>query len=162
MPIVKVQNVPLIAQKSDGVCWCASALMVYKWAQATGNATMKNPLDDAGMKKRYEDNGDWGSSQNGILATTFNMKTHASIPMEYTELNTFLQKHGPIWTAGQKNWGGNNHGHVVVICGVADTGVFIHDPEPVGQGSSQWLTWAQIKKYTDGATQADVKFLTAV
>ena len=37
-----------------------------------------------------------------------------------------------------------------------------HDPEPVGQGSSQWLTWAQINKYIDGATEADVKFLTAV
>ena len=160
MPITKVQNVPLVAQRGDGVCWFASALMLYKWAQATGHTTMKDPMADSGMKMRWDNNLDWGSGHNAFLATTLAMKTHASIPTEYQGLNTFFQSHGPIWAAGQKTWGGADHGHVVVICGVADTGVFIHDPEPVNQGVSLWLTWSQLKKYTDGAS-ATVQFLTA-
>ncbi len=161
MAIVKVQNVPLIAQPTDGVCWFASAQMVYKWSQTTGNGSMTNPENHAASKKRYDDNGDWYSGQNGLLAGYFNMVKHSSVSMDLASLTAFFQQHGPIWTSGQKNWGGNNHGHVVVICGVADTGVFIHDPEPVGKGNSQWLTWAQIQKYIDGATDADYKFLTA-
>ena len=83
------------------------------------------------------------------------------MPADYNGLNTFFASHGPIWAAGQKNWCGNDHGHVVVVCGVADTGVFIHDPEPVGHGSSIWLTWDQWKKYVDGFS-ASVQFLTAM
>ncbi len=160
MSITKVQNVPLVAQISDGVCWCASALMLYRWAQATGNSGMKDPLSDSGTKSRWENNKDWDPSDNGFLASTLNMQIQSSIPTDYTFLNTFLQLHGPIWAAGQKNWGGANHGHVVVICGVADTGVFIYDPEPVNQGSSQWLTWDQLRNFSAGTT-ADVKYLTA-
>jgi hypothetical protein len=161
MSIIKVQNVPLIAQPTDGVCWFSCAQMVYKWRVATGKGSMTNPENHAPSKKRYDDNGDWFSGQNGMLAGYFSMKKHSSVPMDLAGLTTFFQTHGPIWAGGQKNWGGNNHGHVIVICGVADTGVFIHDPEPVGKGSSQWLTWEQIKKYIDGLTTADYQFLTA-
>lgn len=161
MAIIKVPNVPLIAQPTDGVCWFACAQMVYKWCKATGNGSMTNPESHAPSKKRYDDNLDWNSAQNGLLASYFNMKTHSSVSMDLSGLTAFFQKNGPIWTAGQKTWGGNNHGHVIVIAGVADTGVFILDPEPVGYGSSQWLTWDQIKKFIDGATKADYKFLTA-
>jgi hypothetical protein len=161
MPITKVPHVSLIAQRADGVCWCASALMLYKWSINSGHAGMKDPLADSGMKWRWDNNKDWSSSDNAFLASTLAMKTHGSIPADYSGLNTFFVSHGPIWAAGQKNWGGNNHGHVVVTCGVADTGVFIHDPEPVGNGSSFWLTWAQWKKYVDGFT-ASVQFLTAM
>ena len=88
------------------------------------------------------------------------MKTLSAVPRDYAALNTLFQLRGPIWCAGHKTWGGGGHGHVVVICGVADTGVFIHDPEPVNQGSSIWLTWDQLKKYIDG-TSPVVQFLTA-
>jgi len=151
----------LVPQRADGVCWCASAIMLYKWSQATGNTGMKDPLSDSGTKWRWDNNKDWAPGDNAYLATTLNMKTHDDVPTDYDGLNSFLQSHGPIWTAGQKNWGGANHGHVVVICGVADTGVLIYDPEPVNQGCSQWLTWDQLAKYTDG-TSATVKYMTAV
>ncbi len=163
MPIHKVQKVPLMSQPTDGVCWMVSAQMVYKWSQATGNGNMRDPMDDEGSKARYGRNGDWSSAQNGLLAGYFNMVTHKhnAFTMDYNSLSNFLICKGPIWTGLQKNWGGNNHGHVVVICGAADTGVFIHDPEPMKSGSAEWLTWDQIKKAVDGLSGADYQFLTA-
>jgi hypothetical protein len=161
MPIIKVQHVPLIAQPTDGVCWFVCAQMVYKWSKATGHGKMTDPMKHDPSRDRFEHNRDWFSGQNGILAGYFNMKTHATVSLDFAGLKSFLQAHGPIWTAGQKNWDGNDYGHVVVLCGVADTGVFIHDPMPVGRGGSRWLTWKQIQKYVDGATKADYKFLTA-
>ena len=162
MAIVKVQNVPLVAQPKDGVCWWASAQMCYKWSQATGNGSMTNPDDDIGFAKRFADNGDWYCGKNGFMATAFNMKRFSSLTMDFDTVNTFLAKHGPVFTSVQKNWSGNNYSHAIVICGVADTGVFIHDPMPVNQGSSTWLTWAQIQKAIDGVSaDADYQFLTA-
>lgn len=161
MAITKLQNVPLLPQPTDGVCWMKSAQMVYEWQKASGKGGMKDPMSDSGFKTRYENNGDWWGGQNGILARTFNMKTHGSLAMSYDSLNTFMAKHGPVWTGLKKNWGGNNHGHVVVICGVADTGVLIHDPEPMHKGTQLWLTWDQINKAIAAITDADYQFLTA-
>jgi hypothetical protein len=164
MPIHVIQKVPLMAQPTDGVCWMMSALMVYKWSQNTGSGNMRNPMDDEGSKARYERNGDWSSGHNGLLAGYFNMVTHknSALEMNYDSLSTFLICKGPVWTALQKNWGGNDHGHVVVMCGAADTGVLIHDPEPMKQGSALWLTWNQIKTAINGLSGADYQFLTAV
>ena len=161
MAIVQVQNVPLMSQPTDGVCWMVSAQMVYKWSKAAGKGDMKDPMSDSGSKTRYENNGDWSQSQNGLLAGYFNMKKHSSVTMSCDSLIKFFDSHGPIWTGVQKNWGGNNHGHVVVICGVADTGVFMHDPEPMKSGTAAWMTWDQINKAINGLSGADYQFLTA-
>jgi hypothetical protein len=161
MAIIKVQSVPLIPQPTDGVCWYVSARMCYRWSQATGTGSMTNPADDVGMHTRFLNNGDWSSDQNGILARTFKMKTFNGVSMDFDNLNSFFTSHGPIWTALQKNWGGHNFGHVVVICGVADTGVFINDPHPVGYGSQKWLTWDQINRAISSFPGGDFGFLTA-
>jgi hypothetical protein len=162
MALSKVQNVPLVSQYDTGVCWMASAMMVYKWQEATGNGSMIDPMSHADSAGRYGRNGDWFCGNNGMLAGYFKMKKHSSLSMTYEAVSSFLAKHGPIWTGLQKNWTGKNHGHVVVICGVADTGVFIHDPEPVKQGSSMWLTWGQINKALSAISDvADYQFLTA-
>jgi hypothetical protein len=150
-----------MSQPTDGVCWMVSAQMVYKWAKATGNGSMIDPMSDPGSRSRYERNGDWWCGQNGLLAGYFKMKTHSSLPMDYAGLSGFMAKHGPVWTGLKKNWGGHSHGHVVVICGAADTGVFIHDPEPMHYGTAMWLTWAQINKAISAITDADYQFLTA-
>lgn len=100
MAITKLHNMTLVAQRGDGVCWCASAIMLYKWGRASGQHRMVNPLADAGTKWRWEQNGDWDPSDNGYLATTLNMETHSSIPLDYNGLKSFLKEHGPIWTAG--------------------------------------------------------------
>ena len=150
MAITKLDKVPLRYQYASGVCWFACSRMVYLWSQATGRGSMTDPRDDAGYFQRYNDNGSVGCDQNWHIAQQFNMKKHPSITMDCKSVDEFLKAHGPIWTGLQKNWGGYNHGHVVVICGVADTGVFIHDPEPINQGSTLWLTWDQIGKALNG------------
>ena len=54
-----------------------------------------------------------------------NMVKITSISMDYDSLVSKFAKHGPIFTSVQKNWNGNDYAHAVVMCGVADTGVFI-------------------------------------
>lgn len=49
----------------------------------------------------------------------------------------------------------------VVLCGVADTGVLVYDPEPVGKGSSFWLTWKQLDTYIKGEP-ATAQFMTVI
>jgi hypothetical protein len=163
MPIYKVDKVPLIPQPTDGVCWYACCRMLYKWSQATGNGSMKNPHDDEGFRKRFEDNGDWWCGDNHFMASKLVMNSFSSIDLAYFSLSGFLATQGPIFTSVQKNWSGNNYGHAIVICGVSDTGVFIHDPMPVKIASTKWLTWAQIKKAIDGVSDvANPQFMTAV
>lgn len=161
MSITKLANVPLVPQPTDGVCWYACARMLYRWSKATGRGVMTNPQDDSGYHTRFQNNGDIAAFQNNHLGRSLNMKLHSSLSLDYDTVLSFLQDHGPIWTGLRKNWGGNDHGHVVVICGVADTGVFIHDPEPVKQGSTLWLTWDQIKKAVAGEPKSDPPFMTA-
>ncbi len=161
MAITKLSNMTLVAQRGTGVCWCASAIMLYKWGRKAGHMRMVDPLTDPGTKWRWDENKSWGKEDNAYLATTLNMQTQSSIPMNYAGLNDFLTAHGPIWAAGRKTWTGEAYGHVVVICGVADTGVLIYDPEPVNQGSSRWLTWNQLSGYVKGIDAA-VQFMTVV
>ena len=164
MGITKLSNVPLKYQYASGVCWFASARMCYAWSQATGRGLMTDPKSDPGYFERYNRNGSVGCDQNWHIAQQFNMVKHSSVSMDYEGVSAFLTSHGPMWTGLQKNWGGNNHGHVVVICGVSNTGVFVHDPEPKNQGSTFWLTWAQINKAVDGLTDVaspNPQFLSA-
>jgi hypothetical protein len=136
------------------------AKMLYKWQQKSGKGAMLNPDTYEGTRTRFETNKDWYSGQNGLLASWLQMKK-PSVTMDFDSVKSALSTNGPIWTSGYKTWSGGGHGHVVVIFGVADTGVLINDPEPMNVGKEMWLTWSQIKKYVDGATEADVKFLTA-
>lgn len=162
MSITKLSHVPLMYQKSDGVCWYACSRMLYKWSAATGRGGAKNPATaDQGYIDRYNRNGTVGSQDNWHLANAFNFNQHSSITMDEDSINTFLQEHGPIWAGVAKNWHGNSgYGHVVVICGVATTGVFIHDPQPERQGSTFWLTWDQIKTAVNGI-DGSPQFLSA-
>lgn len=163
MSTTKVQGVPLIAQPTDGSCWYASAQMLYKYAAANGGV-MKDPEKVPMTKSMFDRNSTWDSTNSGLLARTLGMSTHSTFPLDNDVLWYYLTVYGPIWTSLQKNWGGHNHGHVVVITGSRDGasgGVLIHDPEPMKRGSSIWLTWKQIKKAVDGQPEADYHFLTA-
>jgi len=165
MGITKLSNVPLKYQYASGVCWFACSRMVYAWSQATGRGNMTDPRADPGYFQRYNDNGSVGCEQNWHIAQQFNMVKHDSVDMDYESVSEFLKTHGPMWTGVRKNWGGNNHGHVIVICGVSETGVFVHDPEPMNQGSTFWLTWSQIEHATSELRRLaspNPQFLSAV
>ncbi len=118
MAIIKANDVPLIPQKKDGVCWFACARMLYRWSQKTGRGSMRNPAEVEMTKLRYEANATWNAFQNGLLADQLIMKKQ-NFTLDFDNMNTALAKNGPIWTAGYKTWSGE-HGNVVVICGVAD------------------------------------------
>lgn len=160
MAIIKLDNVPLIPQQTDAVCWFVSARMLFRWQEKSGKGSMKDPAQNEMTKATFSRNATWYSFQNDLLASQLNLKSQ-SVTLDFEGVNKVLSMNGPIWTAGHKHWSGGNHGHVVVICGVADTGVFIHDPEPMTVGSTMWLTWSAIKKYVDGVTDTTTKFLTA-
>ena len=166
MGVTKLTGVPLMYQRSNGVCWYACSRMLYKWSQNTGRGKVLNPeTADEGYINRYNNNWSVGADQNWHIAKAFNMVKQPSISMDQDSVYNFLLEHGPIWAGIKKNWGGNNHGHVIVICGVSDTGVFIHDPEPVKQGSTMWLSWSQIQKAVNALHDEitpDPQFLSAV
>lgn len=163
MAIYKVQKVPLISQPTDGVCWYACCRMLYKWSQATGNTGMINPADDEGFHQRFLDNGSWFCGDNKFMASTLKMKQHSSLSLDYDSLSSFMAAHGPIFASVQKNWGASNYPHAIVIAGVADTGVFMHDSMPMHTASSYWLTWGQLSKGLDYvADVANPPFLTAI
>lgn len=162
MSIYKVANLELVSQPTDGVCWWASDTMLYKWSKASGRGTMIDPLSDPGFKWRYENNGSWGCSDNTFMATTLKMVGIKDIDLTYDGLFSAFQSHGPLFASLQKNWNGNDYGHAVVFGGVADTGVLVFDPMPVGKGSLIWLTWAQVKKALDGISGANPTYLAAV
>lgn len=163
--MMKVSSVPLMYQAESKLCWYASARMLYKWSQATTRGLALNPADtDEGYIWRHSINGSVGSSDNHHFAKKHNLVQHTSISIDESSLLDFFKDHGPIWAGISKNWNGNSgYGHVVVICGVATTGVFIHDPEPVKKGSSFWLTWDQINSAIDSVDGTpNPQFLSAV
>lgn len=159
MGIYKVKDMALVPQPGTGTCWCASAIMLYKWSRKAGYLTMVDPLSDSGTRWRWENNKSWSKYDNPWLAKTLNIYTYDEIPRSYDGLRTFLKDWGPIWASGLKTWTGSAYGHVVVIGGVADTGVLIYDPEPVGQGKSFWMTWNQLDTYIKGEP-AEAQFMT--
>lgn len=163
MAIIKVQKMKLVAQPKNGLCWWASCQMLYLWSQATGKGSMVDPIaDETGFKVRYDGNLNWFCGDNTYMANKMSMVTIPSLSLDFSSVNSALSSHGPIFTSVQKNWNGNNYAHAVVIGGVADTGVFIYDPMPVGKGSSLWLTWDQIQSAVDYVSDvANPSFLAA-
>ena len=162
MAIYLVSGLQIVAQPTDGVCWWASDTMLYKWSQKSGRGSMIDPLADSCMKSRYENNGDWSSGNNALMASKLNMVQISSLDLDYWSLVSAFTKHGPIFASVQKNWHGNNYGHAVVLGGVADTGVLVYDPEPINKGTRIWLTWDQIKKAVEGIEDPTPQYLAAV
>jgi len=166
MATMKVPGVPLIGQKNDYSCWYASSQMLYAYSAANGGS-MLDPASVSMTKNRASGptGGTWDSTNSRLLASTLNMSPWgmSSVSLDYDCLWYILSAFGPIWTSLQKNWGGNNYGHVVVITGIRDGaagGVRIYDPMPMTAGSKIWLTWSQIKKAVDGQSEADYHYLT--
>lgn len=160
MPIIKKEKVPLIPQPTDGVCWYVSARMLAEWRKAEkgGMGTMIDPAEHDDCRQMFERNAGWQPWQVGLLAKWLNTNL-PDISMDFGGISTALHLHGPIWTAGWKTWGGAGHYHVIVILGVADTGVLIHDPEPIGVGTYTWKTWSAMDKYINSKTDVDYNYM---
>jgi Papain-like cysteine protease AvrRpt2 len=155
MGIYRVPSVPLIGQKTDGVCWFACARMLAGWRVASkgGLGTMKDPMDTTKDCFKMADRnaamlGFAAGSLKGWLGLV-----EIDMPKDQAGWTTALTKNGPLWAPGMKHWAGT-YGHVVVVYGSADTGLLINDPEPVGSGKEEWRTWASMNKYFDKSESA--------
>lgn len=144
MGIQVVSGVSLVPQDKNNACWYFSARMVSQWSQANGGH-VKDPSSDDQLEKLYKGDFGYAPSTAKDLAKTLGMKTIAKQDRTQVEYQTLLQK-GPLWCQGLKG-GANGFPHVVVICGVSDTGVLIHDPLPLKQGERVWKTWAWLKNF---------------
>ncbi len=155
MPTEILGNVTNIPQEKDGLCWFASARMLYEWTiKARGAANgMIDPKVHEETKDMAKFNRGFPYGQVHNLRDWLKMKD-ISVTWEYDPVSAALKKYGPLWVAGHKGYY-----HVYVVRGVADTGVLMQDPEPVGQGTYQWITWDSVKKFVTAKDDIDINVL---
>lgn len=149
-------NVPLIAQAQDGLCWYASARMLYEWttkAKGTSNG-MIDPTAHKETSDMAANNRAFPYDQVYILRDWLKMKER-DVTWDFDGISSALKTYGPLWVAGYKGYY-----HVRVVLGVADTGVLVHDPEPVRQGTRDWKTWNSINSFLTARDDIDINVLS--
>ena len=137
-----VPNVPMIPQDKDMACWYASAQMVIGWRRKKkGKTTMLDPSEIPVMVEMYK--ADNGIDLESVISfgQTLGLREVPLMTPTPQAMNGWLHKYGPLWAAGLKSTKTNNYNHVVVITGIADTGVQIQDPEPKDHGYKGWKNW---------------------
>jgi hypothetical protein len=158
MAIHTISDLPLLGQDKTNGCWYFSAKMIAGWAAKTGKATIKDPATLTDLFNLYDGNCGYALSTCGTLATKLGMKALPRQERGFSDMMTLLSK-GPLWVAGLKTIGAETFPHVVVIGGVADTGVLVLDPLPLKQGNRDWKTWSWLKNFlalSDGAFDANL------
>lgn len=161
MAIITVPNLKLLPQDKTNACWYFSAKMVHKWANANQKPKVKDPAtvnDDRGnLKGLYESNSGYAPSTCIELAGRLGL---TAMPKKKRGFDDFklLLANGPIWAAGIKG-GVTGTAHVVVIGGVADTGLLVLDPLPMNIGTRGWKTWDWMDGFfsvNDGSIDANL------
>lgn len=150
MAIILVPNLTLLPQDKSNGCWYFCAKMMSKWAADNNKTKIKDPStinDERGnLQTLYESNAGYSQSTCGELAQRLGGLT--ALPRQkrgFEEFKTLIAK-GPIWAAGAKG-GATGSYHVVVIGGVADTGLLFYDPLPLNVGKKVWRTWDWLDGY---------------
>lgn len=162
LAIVRISNVPLVPQHKTGLCWYASATMLVGWRvkMKGGLGPMTFPADHKEAKDMYANNRSLLGFGAAALKGWFGMK-EVPVPTTQAEWAHTLSSNGPLWAAGKKHWNGEAYGHVVVVFGVADTGLLINDPEPIWKGREEWRTWASMNRYFS-ESESDVKLMACL
>ncbi len=149
MAIILVPNVTLLPQDKTNGCWYFSAKMMSKWSvdnkktKITDPATVTDP--PANLFQLYDWNSGYAISTCKQLAPRLGMTALPKVKRGFAEFKTLLAA-GPIWAAGAKG-GATGSFHVVVIAGVADTGLLLYDPLPLNVGKKVWRTWEWMDEY---------------
>lgn len=145
MAIYLKDNVKLMPQDKTNGCWYFCAKMMANWSAKAGNKTIKDPAEVRHLYNLYDSNSGYALSVCKTLANDVCMKALPRVQRGYDEYLKIL-KSSPIWAAGAK---GAIDGafHVIVIIGVADTGVLVLDPLPVNVGKREWRTWAWLDSF---------------
>lgn len=146
MAIYTVSNLSLMGQDKTNGCWYFSAKMIADWSKKADGGAIKDPVSVDDLKKLYEGNCGYALSTCGTLAGKLGMKAQPRQKRGYSDMLTLL-KRGPLWAAGFKGGAENGFAHVVVIGGVADTGVLVLDPLPLNNGGKSWKTWSWLDSF---------------
>jgi hypothetical protein len=145
MAIYVVDKVTLIPQDKTNGCWYFCAKMMAKWSSDSGKGSIKDPADQKDLVNLYEGNCGYSLTTCGTLASKLGMKALSRSERGFSDYLSLL-KNGPLWVAGLKG-GANGFPHVVIIAGVADTGVLVLDPLPLNQGERGWKTWKWLNNF---------------
>jgi len=145
MAIYTVPNLDLMGQDKTSGCWYFSARMIANWSKKSGIGAVKDPSTVHVLENLYTGNCGYALSTCGTLAGQLGMKALSREQRGFAEMITLIKK-GPLWAAGMKG-GAGGFEHVVVIGGVADTGVFVLDPLPLNHGSKGWKTWGWLDNF---------------
>lgn len=161
MAIITVPNVTLLPQDKSNGCWYFSAKMMYKWSQDSKKGKIIDPQtvkdDRVNLFNLYDSNSGYSQSTCIELAPKLGMKALPKIKRDFAAFKKLIAD-GPIWAAGAKG-GFTGSYHVVVIAGVADTGLLCYDPLPMKVGQKIWRTWDWMDGYfalSDGSIDANL------
>jgi hypothetical protein len=151
MAIILVPNLTLLPQDKTNACWYFSAKMVHQWASSHGKPTVKDPAsvktDRLNLQGLYESNAGYATSTCIELSASLGLTALPKSKRGFDAFKALLAK-GPIFAAGAKG-GADGSFHVVVIGGVADTGLLIFDPLPMRIGAKVWRTWDWMDGFFD-------------
>ena len=151
-PIIKIDYVPRIAQEQTNWCWAASIRMATGTAEtqaqlatrAFGSA-LNNPNSANGTR-------DVANAVRAAGSPAFASQTGARTEVQ---IRTSIDAGRPVIAGIIWNSGG---GHMITIYGYMPVSggfqYFIHDPWPVGTGTTIVRTYAQITTYTSPVTGA--------
>lgn len=145
MAIYTVSDLSLMGQDKTNGCWYFSARMMADWSKKAGSGAIKDPSGESDLQNLYTGNCGYALSTCGTLAGKLGMKALARQKRGHADMLALL-KRGPLWAAGMKG-GADGFPHVVVIGGVADTGVLVLDPLPLNNGAKSWKTWSWLNSF---------------
>ena len=160
MAIILVPNVTLLPQDKSNGCWYFCAKMMHKWSVDSRKGKIVDPTTVTtpdNLPRLYELNTGWATTTCKTIAPRLGMTALPRVKRGFVEFKTLLVN-GPIWASGAKG-GATGSYHVVVIAGVADTGLLVYDPMPLNVGRKVWRTWDWMEGYfalTDGGIDANL------
>jgi hypothetical protein len=148
MAIIQVPNVTLLPQDKKNACWYMCGRMMHQWAVASKNTkviditTVTTPDN---LPVLYANDNGWSIKTCKVLAPRIGLAALTREKRGFAEFKKLLAN-GPIWASGAKG-GFTGSYHVVIIAGVADTGLLLFDPLPINMGQKVWRTWAWMDEF---------------
>ena len=136
-------SVPKIGQANSKCCWLACYQMMYGWQ----NRPTSDPYrlaKQAGLSTTsglYSE--DWGKARNAMQLTSYRV---GYLTEQAENLTYILDKHGPMWCAGNflKPY---MDPHAIVISGYDGETLRISDPYEIYKYDSfDYMTWSQWRK----------------
>jgi hypothetical protein len=135
-------DVPMIGQANSKICWLACYQMLYGYRKFSTSVPW-DKAKAAGLSTTsglYSDQ--WGKAREAMGFTSYRV---GYLKESYDNLIDILQKHGPMWCAG--DFLADGSGHAIVISGYDSSKLRISDPFEIYKYQSyDYRTFAWWKK----------------